>query len=374
MKRTTYFLAISLLSCMSALHTHAQRFDEWKADLCQQWKDSVRTAMKEAYDSRTVTLDSLTMRLHWQVFGEKPADGRSLYISLHGGGGAPPELNDSQWRNQWRLYTPDEGVYLCPRPPFNTWDLHFRPECDRLYEEVIHMMVAFLDVNPDKVYVMGYSAGGDGVWRLAPRMADHWAAASMMAGHPGDVSLLNLRNLPFMVWCGEQDAAYNRNNECKTRIIQLDSLHHDDLDGYIHEGHIVAGKGHWMDRTDTLAIEWMAQHRRNPYPDRVIWQQADVPKQHFYFLSCPAEEMQKGKTVRIHRNGNDFFIDKCDYSSITIGLDPQHINLHKHINIFYQGKRIFHAKAKPSINTMQHTLNQRQDFAFTYPTVITVNL
>jgi dienelactone hydrolase len=39
-------------------------------------------------------------------------------------------------------------------------------------KEQMMMAEAMLDVNPNKVYVMGYSAGGDGVWRLAPRMAD----------------------------------------------------------------------------------------------------------------------------------------------------------------------------------------------------------
>ena len=41
--------------------------------------------------------------------------------------------------------------------------------------------------------VVGYSAGGDGVYQLAPRMADSWAAAAMMAGHPNGVSPLSLR-------------------------------------------------------------------------------------------------------------------------------------------------------------------------------------
>ena len=149
--------------------------------LRSEWADSVRRAMADSHAQRVIVRDAGPMRLHWTVFGDAPADGRSLFISLHGGGGAPPQLNDAQWQNQWQLYQPAEGVYLCPRPPFNTWDLHFRPELDEYYADLIRMMVVCEGVNPDKVYVMGYSAGGDGVWRLAPRLADRWAAASMMA-------------------------------------------------------------------------------------------------------------------------------------------------------------------------------------------------
>ena len=32
---------------------------------------------------------------------------------------------------------------------------------------------------------------------MAPRMADHFASAAMMAGHPNNVDLHNIRNLPF---------------------------------------------------------------------------------------------------------------------------------------------------------------------------------
>ena len=43
-------------------------------------------------------------------------------------------------------------------------------------------MIAFYGVDSDRVYLMGYSAGGDGVYQVAPRMADRFAAAAMMAG------------------------------------------------------------------------------------------------------------------------------------------------------------------------------------------------
>ena len=73
------------------------------------------------------------------------------------------------------------------------------------------MFVAFEDVNWNRVYLLGYSAGGDGVYQLAPRMADRWAAAAMMAGHPNETSPLGLRNVPFVLQVGGLDSGYNRN-------------------------------------------------------------------------------------------------------------------------------------------------------------------
>ena len=340
----------------------------------EQWRDSVRTALAAAYRDHQLVIDSNTMPIWWTIYGEQPADGHSLYISLHGGGGAPKETNDQQWDNQKRLYQPAEGVYLCPRAITNTWDLHFRPESDAFYEAIIQMAVAYLNVNPDKVYLMGYSAGGDGVWREAPRMADHWAAASMMAGHPGDVSLLSLRNLPFMIWCGGEDSAYDRNKVCAERIAEMDALQAADPEGYIHEGHIVAGKPHWMDGVDAAAVPWMAKYVRNPYPKRVVWCQGDEMKEYFYWLGIPLSEAKKGSVLRADVAGNTVTIGECDYSKVRIYLNDKLVDLSKPVVVLHGGKTLFEGKPAVSEALRRTTLFTRNDLSYSFPCCIEVEL
>ena len=347
---------------------------EYAAFLENAWRDSVKAAETPALEAKVIKRGQYTMRLDWKIFGNKPADGRSLYISLHGGGGGPASMNDQQWANQLTLYQPAEGVYLCPRAITDTWDLHFRPESDAFYEEIIRMAVACLDVNPDKVYLMGYSAGGDGVWRLAPRMADHWAAASMMAGHPGDVSLLSLRNLPFMIWCGALDAAYNRNEECAKRIEEMDALQAEDPEGYVHEGHIVEGREHWMYLDDAAAVPWMARFRRNTTPDRVVWCQGDEPKEDFYWLGAPAGEIAKGKVVRAQRSGNTVEILDCDYSSLTLWLNDAMFNLDKPLTVTCGDQVLFEGTVERSPEMMRSTLKKRGDLSYIFPSSITVQI
>ena len=351
--------------------SEAQEYADY---LAGSWKDSVAAATAGAFANKELVRGDYTMKLAWTVFGEQPADGRSLYISLHGGGGTAPEVNDQQWDNQQKLYRPAEGVYLSPRAITNTWDLHFRPESDGFYEEIIRMMVARLGVNPDKVYVMGYSAGGDGVWRLAPRMADHWAAASMMAGHPGDVSLVNLRNLPFMIWCGALDAAYERNLRCTERIAEMDALQAEDPAGYIHEGHIVEGKEHWMDRVDTAAVAWMARYRRNPIPDKIVWRQEEECKPFFYWIGAPADELARGKEVRVSRSGNTIALEKCDYSSLTVYLNDAMANLDQPVRVTMGDRVLFEGPVKRTPAEMRRTLRQRQDPSYLFPVRIEVSL
>ena len=79
------------------------------------------------------------------------------------------------------------------------------------------------EVNPNKVFLTGYSAGGDGIYHMAPRMADWLAGAAMMAGHPNNVDLFNIRNIFFSLQVGAEDSAYNRNEEGKKYIEKLNT-------------------------------------------------------------------------------------------------------------------------------------------------------
>jgi len=151
----------------------------WKAHVAFIKKDRAGEVM-----DKLIKDGKLELPYAFKSFGKKPAGGRSLWISLHGGGGAPKEVNDQQWNNQKGLYQLEEGLYLAPRAPTNTWNLWHESHIDRLFTRLIEDFIVFEDVDPDRVYVMGYSAGGDGVYQLAPRMADSFAAAAMMAGHP----------------------------------------------------------------------------------------------------------------------------------------------------------------------------------------------
>lgn len=342
--------------------------------LKKDWVKLTKARLGLYYRQSTLTHNGVTMPLWWVTYGEKPADGYSLFISLHGGGGTTQEANNQQWENQKYLYRPQQAVYVAPRAPWNLWDMWCHEGIDPLYEQLIQMCVAFEGVNPDKVYLMGYSAGGDGVWRMAPRMADSWAAASMMAGHPGDVSLLNLRNTPFMIWCGEHDAAYNRNTLAAQRGLQMDSLQQHDPLGYVHQTHIIKGMGHWMNRVDSAAVPWMTKFRRNPYPKKVVWQQAEVVKPYFYWLGVPPAELAPGKMLRAYIQGNCVHITQCDYTTLTLYLNDELVDLDKFVTVKYGKRVLFKGRLKRKESTMRQTLFERNDWSYMFPTSVTVTM
>ena len=352
--------------------------DKVRAQVIGDWMERTRTEFGPMFldgqaEGLSIANGDNRMPIWFAVYGDAPAGDRSLWISLHGGGGTTQEVNDGQWDNQKRLYRPAEGVYVAPRAPVNAWDMWCQAPIDVLYEKLIKAMVACQGVNPDKVYLMGYSAGGDGVWRMAPRMADRWAAASMMAGHPGDVSLLNLRNLPFMIWCGENDAAYNRNKLCAERGLQMDSLERDCPGGYRHETHIMEGKGHWMDREDRAALPWMQQFVRNPYPHQIVWQQEEVLRSQFYWLEVPRDEMVRGRQVRLSVEGNIIDIARCDYEHLTLYLCDELVNLDKPVTVRLDGRRVFKGRVPRREDVMRQTVDERGDPRYCFPAKVEIS-
>jgi poly(3-hydroxybutyrate) depolymerase len=329
----------------------------WKAHA-----ERIKTERAEEVKDRVLKEKNLEMPFFYKTFGKKPEGGWSLWISMHGGGGAPKQVNDQQWENQKKLYTLDEGIYLAPRAPTNTWNLWHEAHMDRLFARLIEDLIVLEDVNPDRIYIMGYSAGGDGVYQMAPRMADWWAGAAMMAGHPNGVSLLSLRNVPFALQVGANDAAYDRNKVGKEYGEQLDKLAQDDPKGYPHFVKIHEGKGHWMNLEDKAALPWLAKFTRNPVPERIVWKQTGTPHPRSYWLAVPPAEAKSGSLVTAKRDGQTIEITAVEkIGKLLIRLDDRMADLDKPIQVTQAGKELFSGTATRTIGTMIRTLTDRSD-------------
>lgn len=361
------------------------------ADIVAQWKKDNKSAMQANLD-RLYVEDSKGHQMKFLVdcYGDEPEGGHSLWISLHGGGSTTATENDGQWSNQQVMYRranppqPSEGYYISPRAFKDEWNMWWFKDNDYLFEQIIKTMVVLNDVNPDKVYLMGYSAGGDGVWRMAPRMADHWAAAAMMAGHPGHVSLLNVRNMPFTLWVGEKDTDYNRNTVVPEKAKELDELQKADSQGYIHDVHVVAGMPHWMELEDAKAFPWMAQYSRNAYPNRVVWRQEgkddeakEAIRARFYWIAAPADEVNSnslGKVAIANIDGNTVNIEKCDYKGLTIYLNDKLVNLDQPVKVVYNGKTLFEGKVARTLENMVASFEEREDPSYIFCSKIEVKI
>ena len=345
-----------------------------KARLIQAWRAREEASRRRELASGVLEHGDVSMPIFYSVHGEKPEGGRSLYISMHGGGGAPPEVNDRQWKNQQRLYRIDEGVYVAPRAPSDTWNLWHQGHVDPLFDRLITSMILVEGVNPDRVYLTGYSAGGDGVYQLAPRMADRFAAAAMMAGHPNETSHEGLRNLPMAIHVGENDSPYGRNRVAGEWKDRLAKARAEDEGGYEHVVELHAGKGHWMDGDDAKALPWMAQFNRVNRPERIVWKQDDVTHDRFYWLKVD-EPVARDRMV-VERTGQTITISEPGaVKKLTIRLDDSMLDLDQPVIVKGPGgKVLFEGIVPRTRSVLEQTLAEREDPNGVYSAEITVTM
>lgn len=338
--------------------------------LLQAYREQLKSKRLEEHTNRELAIDNLTMRYAVKTFGKTPENGHSLIISMHGGGGAPARVNDQQWENQKRLYELDEGLYVVPRAPTDTWNLWHQAHIDSFFERLIENMIALEGVNPNRVYITGYSAGGDGVFQLAPRMADQLAAAAMMAGHPNETQPDGLRNLPFTLHMGELDAAYERNQKAVQWKTMLAELKESDPNGYVHWVEIHSGKKHWMDGDDAAGVRWLAQFERNPNPDKIVWLQDDVTHDRYYWLA--SESLSERKRIVARHSGQRFDLDVWESDDVTLCLRDTMVDLDQPIQVFVEGELRFEGKVNRTLGDLARSIDGRCDPYSMYSAIIRI--
>jgi len=373
---------------------------------------------KAEMQQKNIKFNKQNMKFDYVKIGEKPAEGYPLYIALHGGGNAPASLNDSQWNDMKRYYRDSVkcGIYTAVRGISNDWNLHFMGDSYVMYDRLIEDMIAFENVDPNHVYVLGYSAGGDGVYQISTRMPDRFAAANMSAGHHNGVSPRNLYNLPFLIQVGEKDGAYDRNKEAVKYSMKLDALKEKDADGYEHAVYVhlnrphnyedndprraeydimakpndwLAGKGRDSMKKNTNAIDWLSPHKRNPLPAKVIWDLTtgadrsgkskdadslwDSPVRgcQNYWLEIPAGLAREGELVVKLDKASNTVVVETPVSEFAVLLNSEMFDLSKPVKVTVGGKD-HTVQVKGSLKNMAATLLNRGDSNYVFEGRISV--
>lgn len=199
----------------------------------------------------SITDGTYTMQYTAQVIGEPDENGLyPLYICLHGGGSDMEEgyFNNSQWLDMAEYYldSVENGIYVAVRGITNNWNLHFDDASYPLYDRLIEDMTVLCSADPNRVYLLGFSAGGDGVYSIAPRMADRFAAVNQSSGHPNGNTLLNTSNLPICIQSGIRDTIFTPQRSVAAAAFnqQLDAYREKFGFGYLHEVYIHVPEGH----------------------------------------------------------------------------------------------------------------------------------
>ena len=365
LKVSIVFIALSFFYFFKPVNKSSQNFlslseaEKIEKNIYNDFKKEIIVTRSGEMEDRVIELKDKKIKFDIKHFGEQGEDGWSLFISLHGGGGTTESENNRLWNRHKTLYELEDGILFIPRSPSNTWNMWFQSHVDTFFNRIIQNMIAFHNVDPNKIYIMGRSAGGDGIYQVAPRMADRFAAAAMSAGHPNDSSPLGLRNTAFAIHMGENDSLYNRNDMAVKWGNDLRKLNEEDPEGYRYYIKIYKNKGHWMDNLEASALDWMSDFIRNPYPSKVVWKQGNVLHKRFYWLRN--EDPSFGDLIECNIDDQIITVLSSSSSKITIQLNDDLIDMDREITVNYLGRQLFKGFVYRDIDIIKRSIREYGD-------------
>ena len=365
LKVSIVFIALSFFYFFKPVNKSSQNFlslseaEKIEKNIYNDFKKEIIVTRSDEMEDQVIKLKDKKIKFDIKHFGEQGEDGWSLFISLHGGGGTTESENNRLWNRHKTLYELEDGILFTPRSPSNTWNMWFQSHVDTFFNRIIQNMIAFHNVDPNKIYIMGRSAGGDGIYQVAPRMADRFAAAAMSAGHPNDSSPLGLRNTAFTIHMGENDSLYNRNDMAVKWGNDLRKLNEEDPEGYRYYIKIYKNKGHWMDNLEASALDWMSDFIRNPYPSKVVWKQGNVLHKRFYWLRN--EDPSFGDLIECNIDDQIITVLSSSSSKITIQLNDDLVDMDREITVIYLGRQLFKGFVYRDIDIIKRSIREYGD-------------
>ena len=223
-------------------------------------------------------------------FAKGEGSKKGLVIGLHGGGAGAGSASEGigKWVVKDCIAFYPQAIKLVD----DSWNTTYG---ERFLLTMIEIAKAEYQIDPDRVYVMGFSMGGTGSWFLAGRHPDLLAAASPCAGvfmaqpksqlaSKDDVVAIqhgilpNVRNLAMWYYIGLAD----KNCMPGTYLYvadRLDELRKEDPGGYerIHFK-TYPGLAHAFPPGEPKAgLAFVEKQRRDTFPTSLVWEHAAAP-------------------------------------------------------------------------------------------------
>jgi predicted esterase len=328
----------------------------------------IHGALRKDFEARQVRFDHYLSPFTIKQVGQKPEHGWPLFIAMHGGGGTAKEVNDSQWRVMQRYYRDQNSVpgylYLALRAPNDTWNGFYDSYVYPLVGNLIRQCLLFAEVDPNKVFLIGYSHGDYGAFAIGPKMPDHFAAIHSSAAAPTDglTAAKNLRNTVFTFMIGENDHAYGRIERCRQFQETIAKLRGDRTDIYPVTMEYEAGFGHGG-LPDRDKIKDMYPAVRNPVPPELTWELTGPEIHDFFWLETAHPAGHEEIDAFCH--DNNVTVTTTNASGVSLLLDRRLVDFSRPVRINVNGQTVTR-ELRPSLRTLARTLAERGDVVLAF--------
>lgn len=323
---------------------------------------------------------------HFVAGGKNPG----LFVGLHGGGEGAGSADESRstWQAKGCVGVYPQGIRLV----HDTWNA---VDGERFVLSLIEIAKAQHDVDPDRVYVGGFSMGGTGSWFLAGRHPDLFAGAApysgvLMASPRSQLAtkeevraiqhglVPNVRNLAMWYTIGLEDPRTMPGTYLYVADV-LASLRAKDPQGYakIHFEALPDLEHEFPKGEPARGLEFLLNERRERFPPKLVWEYTRDPspspeagepvprlqKQLFYWLGCA--EPRDFQTIRATRAGNTIALEcsqtKDGAKGVTIFLNASMFDPAAEVVVTSGEVELYRGRPVPDVWTVLETFDDKLD-------------
>ncbi len=169
-------------------------------------------------------------------------------------------------------------------------------------------------IDPDRVYISGFSMGGYGACEWAASYPQMFAAAGAYSGTMSQEFLPNLRQIPFRFEAGSLEGAAAEMAVLAQALKKVDGRSAEVVYG------TGANEGHTVDYVNWESmLEWFAQYRRVKDPARVTFAANDLRHNANYWVAIDAfTQYGKLATVDAQVEGGELHITSENVAGMTL--------------------------------------------------------
>ncbi len=314
---------------------------------------------------------------------------------LHGGVARPDPGPGGGW---WRNYDDVTGYDRIAVLPLS-WNesLWWQASQVENLRGILSDLKRMYNVDENRVYALGSSDGGTGVYFLGFRDVTPWAAFLPFIGFPGvllnpstgtdgQMHLANLVNKPLFIVSGETDRLY------PARLMEpfLEAFRTVGVDFVF----TVKPGGHntrwWPEEAENVE-RFIEAHPRDPHPERVLWatERTDrYNRAHWMVIdeigpilgdagrdALAALTADGGSgVVEAARDGNTVTVDAYHIRRFTVLISPEVFDMRTPIRVIANGEVAFEGMVRPNVEALRKWAARDKDRTMLYAAEVTVEL
>ena len=316
-----------------------------------------------------------------------------LIIGLHGGGEGMGSGKDHMTTQMEMTTLP--AIFVCPTSVDLGVSFYWRnPKNEQMLALLVQELSRQFPIDPDKIYLTGYSMGGIGAYYLGARLVDRYAAIGPGGGSWKGIFWAGMLNTPVYIWHGKRDmrgANYTDFPNAENAAACLKELGA----GYKYEFKAMECDHPNVPKGEARTMgEWLLKQKRNPYPKRIVYASPRVKDFMVDLLPSPPdrwlsitetgagelemEGLEQGGMPRIKHKlkmgildatwtaPNTLDVKAQNVSKFRVFLSSNLLDLKKPLKVTVNGKAAFEGPVKSSLKFLLKYLDEHRDPSMVY--------